>query len=147
MFFTRPDQGLYGTSMQWSIVYDFVTCYLYPFMFSTGGEVWDPATGQVEGILDSDINAAAMVRNKSFLALRAGRSDQPRHPRTGRRLHLRHDRDLLPVGGGRAGDDQRRRQAGSEDDPGERDHRRAARLQAGRRLVEAGPTPSAVSRG
>jgi multiple sugar transport system substrate-binding protein len=66
-FFTRPDQGLYGMSTQWSKVYDYITCYLYPFMFSTGGEVWDPATGQVEGILNSETNAAAMEKNKSFL--------------------------------------------------------------------------------
>lgn len=66
-FFTRPDDDLWGMAMQWSKVYDFITCYAYPFMFSTGGEVWDPATGQVEGILDSDINAAGLARNKSFL--------------------------------------------------------------------------------
>ena len=65
--FTRPDENLYGTAIQWSKVYDFVSCYAYPFMFSTGGEVWDPATGQVEGILDSEINAAGLERNKSFL--------------------------------------------------------------------------------
>jgi multiple sugar transport system substrate-binding protein len=66
-FFTRPDQNLYGTTMQWSKVYDFITCYLYPFMFSTGGEVWEAETGRVEGVLDSRINADAMVRNKGFL--------------------------------------------------------------------------------
>ena len=70
-FFTRPDQNLYGTAMQWSKVYDFVSCYLYPFMFSTGGEIIEGSaadkTYKVEGVLDSEINAAAMVRNKSFL--------------------------------------------------------------------------------
>lgn len=66
-FFTRPDDNLFGTATQWSRVYDYITCYLYPFMFSTGGEVWDPATGQVEGILDTQTNADAMVRNKEFL--------------------------------------------------------------------------------
>ena len=66
-FFTRPDQNLFGMSTQWSKVYDYITCYLYPFMFSTGGEVWDPATGQVEGILNTETNAAAMEKNKSFL--------------------------------------------------------------------------------
>ena len=48
--FTRPDEDLYGTAFQWSKVYDFVSSYAYPFMFSTRGEAWDPATGQVEGI-------------------------------------------------------------------------------------------------
>ena len=53
-FFTRPDKQLWGTAMQYSRVYDFCTCYLYPFMWSQGGEVWDPKTGQVEGILNRD---------------------------------------------------------------------------------------------
>jgi multiple sugar transport system substrate-binding protein len=69
--FTRPDEGLYGTSMQWSKTYDFVSCYLYPFMFSTGGQIIEGSaadkTYKVEGVLDSEVNAAAMVRNKSFL--------------------------------------------------------------------------------
>jgi len=66
-FFTRPDKDLYGTAFQWSKVYDFVSCYAYPFMFSTGGDVWDPKTGQVEGILDTDVNAKGLERNKTFL--------------------------------------------------------------------------------
>lgn len=66
-FFTRPDQELWGTASQYSRVYDFVTCFLYPFMWSQGGEVWDQETGQVEGILNSDINASAMERYKDFL--------------------------------------------------------------------------------
>jgi multiple sugar transport system substrate-binding protein len=65
--FTRPDENLYGTAMQWSKVYDFVSCYAYPFMFSNGGEAWDPATGQVEGIANSDINVAGLEHNKRFL--------------------------------------------------------------------------------
>ena len=66
-FFTRPDENLYGLASQWSKVYDFVSCYSYPFMFSTGGEAWDPATGQVEGILNTESNAAGLARNKAFL--------------------------------------------------------------------------------
>ncbi|NIA69540.1 extracellular solute-binding protein [Pelagibius litoralis] len=65
--FNRPDDQIWGTAMQYSRVYDFVTCYLYPFMFSQGGEVWDAATAQVEGILNSDINAKAMEQMKSWL--------------------------------------------------------------------------------
>jgi multiple sugar transport system substrate-binding protein len=65
--FTRPDDGLYGFASQWSKVYDFVSCYSYPFMWSNGGEVWDPATGQVEGILDSEVNAAGLARNKEMM--------------------------------------------------------------------------------
>jgi multiple sugar transport system substrate-binding protein len=65
--FTRPDEDLYGTALQWSKVYDFVSCYAYPFMFSNGGEAWDPATGQVEGIANSEINIAGLEHNKRFL--------------------------------------------------------------------------------
>jgi multiple sugar transport system substrate-binding protein len=66
-FFTRPDKNLYGTALQWSKVYDFVSCYSYPFMWSNGGEIWDPATGQIEGIVNSDINIAGLERGKSFV--------------------------------------------------------------------------------
>ena len=38
-FFTRPDKGMWGMAMQYSKVYDFMTMYLYPFMFSQGGEI------------------------------------------------------------------------------------------------------------
>jgi len=65
--FTRPDANLYGTAMQYSRVYDFVSCYLYPFMWSQGGEIWDPETGQVVGILNSDINAKAMGEMRNWL--------------------------------------------------------------------------------
>jgi multiple sugar transport system substrate-binding protein len=65
--FTRPDDNLYGTALQWSKVYDYVSCYAYPFMFSNGGEAWDPKTGQVEGIVNSDINIQGLERCKSFL--------------------------------------------------------------------------------
>ncbi len=65
--FTRPDQNLYGLASQWSKVYDFVSCYTYPFMWSTGGAAWDPATGQVEGILDTENNAAGLERNKNIM--------------------------------------------------------------------------------
>lgn len=66
-FFTRPDEGLYGSAKQYDREYDYASMNLYPFMFSLGGDIWDPATGQIEGILDSDINAEAMVWNKRML--------------------------------------------------------------------------------
>lgn len=66
-FFTRPQQEMWGTAMQYSQVYDFCTCYLYPFMWSQGGEVWNPKTAQVEGILNSEINARAMEQMKAWL--------------------------------------------------------------------------------
>lgn len=66
--FTRPDENLYGTAFQWSKVYDFVSCYAYPFMFSNGGEAWDPATGQIEGIVNSETNIAGLEQNKRFIS-------------------------------------------------------------------------------
>lgn len=67
-FFTRPDENLYGTVMQYSKEYDFMTMFLYPFMFSNGGDIWDAKTGTVYGILNSEANAQAMERNKAWLA-------------------------------------------------------------------------------
>ncbi len=66
-FFTRPDQDLYGTAMQYSKEYDFMTMYLYPFMFSMGGDIWDPEKRQVYGLLNSDVNAKGMEWNKKML--------------------------------------------------------------------------------
>jgi multiple sugar transport system substrate-binding protein len=66
-FFTRPDQDLYGTVTQYSKEYDFMTMYLYPFMFSLGGDIWNPATREVYGILNSEENGEGMVWNKRFL--------------------------------------------------------------------------------
>lgn len=66
-FFTRPDQDLYGTVMQYSKEYDFMTMYLYPFMFSLGGDIWNPQTREVYGILNSEANAQGMEWNKRFL--------------------------------------------------------------------------------
>lgn len=65
--FNRPEQGLWGTAMQYSRVYDFVSCYLYPFMWSQGGEIWNPDTGQVVGILNSETNARGMEEMKAWL--------------------------------------------------------------------------------
>ena len=45
-FFNRPDQNLCGTSFQFSKVYDFVSCYTYPFMFSTGGQIIEGDVGE-----------------------------------------------------------------------------------------------------
>jgi multiple sugar transport system substrate-binding protein len=67
-FFTRPDQDLYGTVMQHVRTYDFQTMYLYPFMFSLGGDIWNPETREVWGVLNSQVNADAMVWNKRMVS-------------------------------------------------------------------------------
>ena len=66
-FFTRPEKDLYGTAMQYQKEYDFMTMYLYPFMFSLGGEIWNPKTREVWGVLNSDVNARAMEWNRKML--------------------------------------------------------------------------------
>lgn len=66
-FFTRPDQGLWGAAWQYSRVYDFCTCPLFSAMWSSGGDIWDPKQGQVEGVLNTDANAKVMERYKSWL--------------------------------------------------------------------------------
>lgn len=66
-FFTRPEQDLYGTVMQHVRTYDFQTMYLYPFMFSLGGDIWNPETREVWGVLNSQVNADAMVWNKRMV--------------------------------------------------------------------------------
>ena len=70
-FFTRPDAGLAGTSFQFSKVYDFVSCYVYPFMFSNGGQIIEGSaadkTYKVEGVLDSQINADGLAWAKKFV--------------------------------------------------------------------------------
>jgi len=68
-FFTGRQEGLYGTALQWSVVYDFISCYSYPFMFSTGGQIieGDVGTYKIEGVLNSEVNAAGLARCKSFL--------------------------------------------------------------------------------
>lgn len=59
-FFTRPEEDLYGTSMQFDREYDFMTCYLYPFMFGRGGEIWNPETREVFGVLNSPANVEGL---------------------------------------------------------------------------------------
>lgn len=66
-FFTRPEEDMYGTVMQHVRTYDFQTMYLYPFMFSMGGDIWNPETREVYGVINSDVNAAAMEWNKRMV--------------------------------------------------------------------------------
>ena len=66
-FFTRPDKNLYGTVFQHSKEYDFQSMYVYPFMWSMGGEFWDPKTHDVEGYLNTEVNAKAMEYQKKFV--------------------------------------------------------------------------------
>jgi multiple sugar transport system substrate-binding protein len=66
-FFTRPAEGLYGISLQYSKEYDDFSCYYYPFLFSRGHQIWDSQKKNVQGILNTDQNAAAL---EEFVALK-----------------------------------------------------------------------------
>lgn len=52
-FFTRPDQGLYGWGQMGGRDYDFATTASNSFLWSFGGELYNPATFEVKGYLDS----------------------------------------------------------------------------------------------
>ena len=64
--------------------YDFFSCAYYPFAYSTGGEIWNPETNDVYGILNSEVNAAAMEK---FVGLRST-SRRPSPPRIGDMIDL-----------------------------------------------------------
>ncbi len=59
-FFTRPDQNLYGLASYGSRDYDAVTSPLDGVIWSFGGELWDPATKQAMGVINSETNVKAL---------------------------------------------------------------------------------------
>jgi multiple sugar transport system substrate-binding protein len=52
-FFTRPDQGLYGWGQMGGRDYDFATTASNSFLWSFGGELYNPETNEVKGYLNS----------------------------------------------------------------------------------------------
>ena len=58
-FFTRPDEGIYGVAMQYAKEYDFFSCAYHPYAYATG-DIWNPETGEVIGVLNTDEHAAAL---------------------------------------------------------------------------------------
>ncbi len=58
-FFTRPDKDFYGTAMQYSKDYDFFSCAYNPHAYASG-DIWDPKTGEVVGVLNTDAHAKAL---------------------------------------------------------------------------------------
>ncbi|MEO4043370.1 extracellular solute-binding protein [Hoeflea sp. CAU 1731] len=52
-FFTRPDEGLYGWGQMGGREYDFATTASNSFLWSFGGELYNPETFEVEGYLNS----------------------------------------------------------------------------------------------
>ncbi|MEM7536239.1 MAG: extracellular solute-binding protein [Chloroflexota bacterium] len=58
--FHRPDEGMAGTAIMYSKEYDFFSCAYHPYVYATGGDIWDPATGDVVGVLNTPENAAQL---------------------------------------------------------------------------------------
>ena len=58
-FFTRPDKEFYGTAMQYSKDYDFFSCAYHPHAYASG-DIWNPKTGEVVGVLNTDEHAKAL---------------------------------------------------------------------------------------
>jgi len=52
-FFTRPDQDLYGWGQMGGREYDFATTASNSFLWSFGGELYNPETNEVQGYLNS----------------------------------------------------------------------------------------------
>jgi len=52
-FFTRPEKGLYGWGQMGGREYDFCTTASNSFMWSFGGELYNPETYEVQGYLNS----------------------------------------------------------------------------------------------
>jgi multiple sugar transport system substrate-binding protein len=52
-FFTRPDEGLYGWAQYGGREYDFATSSSNCFLWSFGGELWNPKTNEIDGYLNS----------------------------------------------------------------------------------------------
>lgn len=58
--FHRPDDDFAGTAIMYSKEYDFFSCAYHPYVYATGGDIWDPATGDVVGVLNTPENAAQL---------------------------------------------------------------------------------------
>lgn len=65
-FFTRPEKDFYGTAAQYSKEYDFFSCAYHPYVYATGGDIWDKTTGNVVGVLNTDANAAQLEYFRSL---------------------------------------------------------------------------------
>ena len=58
--FHRPEDDFGGTAIMYSKEYDFFSCAYHPYVYATGGDIWDPATGDVVGVLNTPENAAQL---------------------------------------------------------------------------------------
>jgi multiple sugar transport system substrate-binding protein len=58
--------GMAATAIQQSKSYDFFSCAYHPYVYATGGDIWDPTTGNVVGVLNTDANAKQLEYFKSL---------------------------------------------------------------------------------
>lgn len=65
-FFTRPDAALYGTAMMYGKEYDSISMAFHPYIYANGGDIWDPETGNVAGILNTPENAQSLEYFRSL---------------------------------------------------------------------------------
>jgi multiple sugar transport system substrate-binding protein len=55
-----------ATAIMQSKIYDYFSCAYHPYVYATGGDIWDPATGNVVGVLNTDANAKQLDYFKSL---------------------------------------------------------------------------------
>lgn len=65
-FFTRPEQNLYGIALYGSQDYDGVTSAFNNVLWSFGGELWNPETRKVQGVINSPASVAALQLYKTL---------------------------------------------------------------------------------
>ncbi len=58
--------GVSGTAIMQSKEYDFFSCAFHPYVYATGGDIWDPKTSSVVGVLNTDANAKMLDYFKSL---------------------------------------------------------------------------------
>jgi multiple sugar transport system substrate-binding protein len=55
-----------GTAIMQSKEYDFFSCAYHPYVYATGGDLWDPKTGSVIGVLNTPANVKQLEYFKSL---------------------------------------------------------------------------------
>jgi len=55
-----------GTAIMQSKTYDYFSCAYHPYVYATGGDIWDQKTGSVVGVLNTDANAKQLAYFKTL---------------------------------------------------------------------------------
>ncbi|MDW8292428.1 MAG: substrate-binding domain-containing protein [Anaerolineae bacterium] len=64
--FLHNRNGMAATAIQQSKEYDFFSCAFHPYVYATGGDIWDPKTGNVVGVLNTEANAKQLEYFRSL---------------------------------------------------------------------------------